>query len=201
MATKRLRALTRADLDALPSGSLTASGVPGEGFDPAEPWASAAIEQYGLVGVRAVNDDRTVAFVLVTPSFAVPTWHPAAAAGRTPGAAVVIALWISPDFARVGLARQVVDQLAARLFGRASCLDALAVSPSDSADLLRPEGDLLTAIGFAPSGLDHPAGTWLRLDLDRAVPDTPRWRSALAALMPWSTGSEPARWPSPASRD
>lgn len=203
MANKRLRALTRADLATLPTisphpGRLRAQFAAAQLYDAEQAWAAAAIDHYGLVGVQAVNLDQCDGYVLVVPSYAIPAGHPAESPARRPDSAMLIGLWTRPDYARVGLARQVVQSLAARLLGQVDSIEAVASQTGVPGDGLQPDRALLEAVGFTDAGIEHPHGVVLRFDLGATVPEPGRLRSALAALLPWATRPELVQAPSPA---
>ena len=53
-------------------------------------WVRAAEQRWGLCGVAALESDEVVGYLLLAPSFTVPSGHPLSRGPRTPDGAVLL---------------------------------------------------------------------------------------------------------------
>lgn len=196
MSRARIRRLGVPDLHRLPP---TCSACPlGTELHPgldhasngAATWARAAEADWGFCGVGVVDQDRIVAYLLLSPPLHVPRVGPQSGFGLNPDAAVVMSVRVLEEYAGAGLGRQLVQAAAARIFrtpfvaletrgalGRGSC----AVPPVG----------FLEAVGFRIIH-PHPVQPGLRLELSRTVNWLPDLRPALDRVFDWVRPLPPA---------
>lgn len=171
MAVHRHRTLTPADLTLLAPADDCASLFIGVGHEDDLAWARAAQDRWGLCGVLAGTVEAPRGWVLVVPSPSVPARHPMASRSRTPDAAVLVAAHVTDD--DPACFRQLVQTLAARLVGQASCLEAVAGRRGARGRCEEPQLDWLLAAGFTDvTDDDHRRlgqAPRMRLDLRRTV--------------------------------
>lgn len=188
MRAQRLRPLAAASLSALPSCARCGS----RHLDDQQ-WARAAEQRWGLVGVGAVNNSRTIGYLLFAPAMNLPAGHPAQGWAPKADAAAIVSVYIEPDFRHFGVGKQLVQSAAARLVDQAPVLEAAGSLglPSCSA---APE-TWLSHHGFqrdcpgngASIQRQSPeARVHMRMELNRTV----KWRPSLKKLL------APA-WPAP----
>lgn len=188
--TRRLRPLVAAHLADLPHTCRTCPMGNEVEFahDPA--WARGAEDRWGLCGVAAEHDENVIGYLVVTPALTLPKAHPLTHWSRTPDSAVLVSLRVVDDWAGLGVGKQLVQSVAARLAGNASCLEA--VGTSGHATCVTPSIDWLDSVGFAPEGTTGvgPGGDELqRMQLNFST--TLRWRpdirGAWQAVSGWVT--------------
>ncbi len=111
------------------------------------------------------------AWLLVAPARALPAGHPLSRCSRTPDAVAVVGLH-HPEPDRPDLSRHLVQALASRVVGHASCVEAMASTGGD--DCRTPRRDLLEACGFTVEDSSPPLSddtVRMRLDLQATVYD------------------------------
>jgi GNAT superfamily N-acetyltransferase len=156
------RSCTRWELDAVHRARVEAEGC---GADAKASWLSTTLLDWGSCGLVARVDDAVVGYVLYAP----PAYLPGLAAYPTapvaPDAVALAALRVEPEHAGHGLARMLVQGMAADLARRGvRAVEAVASMPeSSAADCLIP-ADFLLAVGFT-TVRPHPRTPRLRLDL------------------------------------
>jgi GNAT superfamily N-acetyltransferase len=156
------RSCTRWELDAVHRSRVEEQGC---GADAKASWLSTTLLDWGSCGLVAQVDDAVVGYVLYAP----PAYLPGLAAYPTapvaPDAVALAALRVEPEHAGHGLARMLVQGMAADLARRGvRAVEAVASMPgSDATQCLIP-ADFLLAVGFTTVRA-HPRTPRLRLDL------------------------------------
>ncbi|GAB2476770.1 hypothetical protein GCM10027030_08690 [Luteococcus sediminum] len=177
MGARQTRPVLPTDLAGLDIDCPRSPGLRTVLTDAHAAWAHAAMQAWGLCGMRSEQGS----VVLVCPALHLPAGHPLQQWSRPAGAAHVLALSVAGD----GLSGQVptrwlVQSLARRLRGRASGLEAAGSRSGGMGDCTAAPAAWLEGAGFVVvegsrgDGLVH-----LQLDLGRTVP--------------WARGAELAR--------
>lgn len=205
MTSPRLRSLSRQGLRGLPASCGSCPLGEGVTVDPESTWVRAAEDQWGQVGVVAVDPakdpgpDAVMGYLLFCPPLHVPRRGPHQGGGLSPDAAVVLSIRVRPAYTGGGIGRQLVQAAAARVaradgLGRGlrpHRLRALEVRGTRlGGSCALPEVDFLQSCGFEISR-EHPLYPKLRLDLSSTV----RWRwslsSSLERLAEWVRPAPP----------
>lgn len=198
MTGTRLKPLTREGLRRVPASCDTCPLGPGSTIDPESTWVRAAEDEWGQVGVVAIDQarepgvDQVMGLLLFCPPLHAPRRGPHQGGGLSPDAAVVLSIRVRPEYAGSGVGRQLVQAAAARV-ARGHGLGSSLVSGRFGPHRLRalevrgtrlggscalPEVDFLHSCGFEITR-DHPVTPRLRLDLSSTV----RWRWSLSSSL------------------
>ena len=157
------RACTRWELDAVHRGRVEAEGG-GAGADAKAAWLSATLLDWGSCGQVVRIDGEVVGYALYAPPAYLPGLAAYATAPVSPDAVALAALRVEPEHADRGLARMLVQGMAADLARRGvRAVEAIASVGPGAADCLVP-ADFLLAVGFT-TVRPHPRTPRLRLDL------------------------------------
>lgn len=177
MKRSRFRPLTPASLGALevcPRGSDVPHGT-------SAPWARAAVEQFGLCGVVAIEDDQCVGHLLVCPTLHLPSRHPLSHWSRTPETAALLELHCD-EGAMAGTDRQLVQTIAGRLTGRVGGIEAAGSVGRSGCEWLDIEWAEQTGFTASEQSLE---GARLRLDMNSTITWRPGLRNAWGLLSGW----------------
>jgi GNAT superfamily N-acetyltransferase len=175
--TRRLAPLTRDSLDALPSpcrsctrwelDAVHRARVEAEwgGADAKAAWLSTTLLDWGSCGLVARVDSAVAGYVLYAPPAYLPGLAAYPTAPVSPDAVALAALRVEPEHAGHGLARMLVQGMAADLARRGvRAVEAVASMPGSSAPECLIPADFLLAVGFT-TVRPHPRTPRLRLDL------------------------------------
>lgn len=189
MSRARIRRLGVPDLHRLPQTCATCplgSGIqPGldRAANGAATWARAAAADWGFCGLGAVDEERIVAFLLLSPPLHVPRLGPQSGFGLNPDAAVVMSIRVVEEYAGMGLGRQLVQAAAGRIARTSFRALETRGAPGNGACAIPPIG-FLEAVGFTTID-PHPVHPRLRLELARTVSWLPDLRPALDRVVGW----------------
>jgi GNAT superfamily N-acetyltransferase len=180
---RRLAPLTRDSLDELPSpcrsctrwelDAVHRSRVEAEGAaaDAKATWLSSTLLDWGSCGQVVRVDGIIAGYALYAPPAYLPGLAAYPTAPVSPDAVALAALRVEPEHAGHGLARMLVQGMAADLVRRGvRAVEAVASAQDSSADVpdcLIP-ADFLLAVGFTTVRA-HPRTPRLRLDLRSAA--------------------------------
>jgi GNAT superfamily N-acetyltransferase len=158
------RSCTRWELDAVHRGRVEGQG---RGVEAKESWLSATLLDWGSCGQVVSVDGEVVGYALYAP----PAYLPGLAAYPTapvaPDAVALAALRVDADHVDKGLARMLVQAMAADLVRRGvRAVEAIATTDADVECLVPAE--FLLAVGFTTVRA-HPRTPRLRLDLRSTV--------------------------------
>ena len=175
--TRRLAPLTRDSLDDLPSpcrsctrwelDAVHRARVEAEfgGADAKAAWLSTTLLDWGSCGLVARVDATVAGYVLYAPPAYLPGLAAYPTAPVSPDAVALAALRVEPEHAGHGLARMLVQGMAADLARRGvRAVEAVASMPGSSAPECLIPADFLLAVGFT-TVRPHPRTPRLRLDL------------------------------------
>ncbi len=140
----------------------------GRTVSPDTPWAVAARERWGWIGVSALADGVPVGTILVAPSDE----------ATGPSAAMVMVAWVRPGEVRSGLGRHLVQSLSAGLLPRQTRFIAARGSRRHLSCAALPR-DFLRSVGFSRASDER---LW-RLDLDQTAVERPSLREVLERLV------------------
>lgn len=179
---RRLAPLTRDSLDDLPSPcrscvrwelpavARAAAERDGTGADEKASWLSATLLDWGSCGQVVQVDGAVVGYALYAPPAYLPGLAAYPTAPVSPDAVALAALRVEPDHADRGLARTLVQGMAADLVRRGvKAVEAVASARGDEPCLV--PADFLLSVGFT-TVRPHPRTPRLRLDLRTTSP----WR-------------------------
>ena len=192
----RFRRFGTADLHRLPP---TCPGCPlgaelQPGLDPAgngaATWARAAEAEWGFCGLGVVDEDRVVAYLLLTSPLHLPRNGPQSGFGVNPDAAVGMSVRVLEEYAGCGLGRQLVQAAAARIARTQFQALETRACPGAGACAIPPAG-FLEAVGFTAIQ-PHPLNPRYRLDLSRTVRWLPDWRPVFDRVLDWVRPLPPA---------
>lgn len=136
--------------------------------DPQQPWARAAMDQWGLCGGQVLDEECATVTALVCPGLQVPPSHPLQHWSKAPAGAHLLALHLVSLQDAEAATRLVVQYLVRRLAGHVDTLEALATTGEP--DVLRPRDQWLCGAGFVV--IDERPGSSevrMRLEVGRAV--------------------------------
>lgn len=215
MRLRRLRPLSAADLALLP-GDCACGGR--RMLAASAAWAHAGIERYGICGVAAFDGAEPIGWLLISPALNLPAAHPLASGPRDADAAQLLQAHVVEAWRGIGIGRQMMQSLAARLVPSSTGIDAMGSGPgsglgsavgpggapasSAGAPCLAPPISWLEDVGFVEvathQATGEPAGAHetlsprrrMRLDLHR----TRRWTPDPTRALSWARG-----WAGPAS--
>ena len=157
------RACTRWELDAVHRARVEAEGG-SAGADAKADWLSATLLDWGSCGQVARIDGAVAGYALYAPPAYLPGLAAYATAPVSPDAVALAALRVEPEHADRGLARMLVQGMAADLARRGvRAVEAIASAGPGPTDCLVP-ADFLLAVGFT-TVRPHPRTPRLRLDL------------------------------------
>ena len=160
------RSCTRWELDAVSRSRVEAEGGAACAAAKAA-WLSAALLDWGSCGQVVRVDGVAVGYALYAPPAYLPGLGAYATAPVAPDAVALAALRVEPEHAGRGLARMLVQGMAADLVRRGvRAVEAIATT-DDEAHCLVP-ADFLLAVGFTTVRA-HPRTPRLRLDLRSTV--------------------------------
>lgn len=189
MSRPRLSPLTLTGLADLP---ITCQGcVLGHPIQPAidetgQPatWARSAHADWGFCGIVAHQSDRVMGFLLLSAPLHVPRIGPQSGVALNPDAVVVMNLRVLPEYAGVGIGRQLVQSAAGRLTRtHFQALEALATTTNPSCAI--PSVSFLESVGFTRLD-DHLMNPRMRLEFSRTVRWVPDLRPAWDRLVGWA---------------
>lgn len=189
MTRARIRRLGVLDLHRLPptcpTCPLGASGQPGldRAANGAATWARAADADLGFCGVGVADQDRIIAYLLLSPPLHVPRVGPQSGFGLNPDAAVVMSVRVLEEYAGAGLGRQLVQAAAGRIARTPFRALETRGAPGNGACVIPPVG-FLEAVGFTTIHA-HPIHPRLRLELSRTVSWLPDLRPAFDRVAGW----------------
>lgn len=185
MRIGRIHPVAAAEVRQLPTCCAQCCGEIGPDATATPSWALAADQRFGLSGVVARDDDAVIGWLLVAPAFNLPRHHPLSQAPRTADVAIVVGACVLPGYRDAGVARQLVQTLAARLTGSVEAIEALASTGSEHVHT--PAAAWLEEVGFqvVPGGTSSPNLVRMRLDLASTVRWLPDLKSAWDALTGW----------------
>ncbi len=153
----------------------------GHEVDALTPWAVHGQQAWGRIGVAVSEGDATVGLLLLAPV-------------EQPRAAMVMTLWVAPDYVRQGLGRRLVQASAAGMLAR----DVHVILGRGSRvrkHCATPPVDFLRAVGFVRGLDDSQRQRLYRLDLDQAVTERPslfdvlgRWVGSIGPIRPEPAG-------------
>lgn len=178
--SRRLAPLTRDSLDELPSPCRSCTrweldavhrarveAVDG-GPEAKASWLSSTLLDWGSCGQVVRVDGVVVGYALYAPPAYLPGLAAYPTAPVSPDAVALAALRVEPEQADRGLARTLVQGMAADLARRGvRAVEAVASASSEHGECLVP-ADFLLAVGFTTVRA-HPRTPRLRLDLRSAV--------------------------------
>ena len=159
------RSCTRWELDAVTRGRVEAEGG---GADAKASWLSATLLDWGSCGQVVRVDGAVVGYALYAPPAYLPGLGAYATAPVAPDAVALAALRVEPDHADQGLARMLVQGMAADL-ARRGVRAVEAVASARGEDPCLVPADFLLAVGFT-TVRPHPRTPRLRLDLRSTAP-------------------------------
>ena len=162
------RTCTRWELDAVHRSRVEADGGAG---DAKAAWLSSTLLDWGSCGQVVRVDGEVAGYALYAPPAYLPWLAAYATAPVSPDAVALAALRVEPEHADHGLARMLVQGMAADLARRGvRAVEAIASATPGAVDCLVP-ADFLLAVGFT-TVRPHPRTPRLRLDLR----STAAWR-------------------------
>ena len=180
---RRLAPLTRDSLDELPSPCRTCTRweldavhrarveAGGGGAQAKASWLSSTLLDWGSCGQVVRVDGVVAGYALYAPPAYLPGLAAYATAPVSPDAVALAALRVEPEHAGHGLARMLVQGVAADLVRRGvRAVEAIASADGHGAECLVP-ADFLLAVGFTTVRA-HPRTPRMRLDLR----STAAWR-------------------------
>jgi GNAT superfamily N-acetyltransferase len=170
--TSPCRSCVRWELDAVHRGRVEAEGAAAEAKAS---WLSSTLLDWGSCGQVVRIDGAIAGYALYAPPAYLPGLGAYATAPVSPDAVALAALRIEPEHADRGLARMLVQGMAADLVRRGvRAVEAVATTqptdPEGEAHCLVP-ADFLLAVGFT-TVRPHPRTPRMRLDLR----STAAWR-------------------------
>jgi GNAT superfamily N-acetyltransferase len=170
--TSPCRSCVRWELDAVHRGRVEAEGAAAEAKAS---WLSSTLLDWGSCGQVVRVDGAIAGYALYAPPAYLPGLGAYATAPVSPDAVALAALRIEPEHADRGLARMLVQGMAADLVRRGvRAVEAVATTqptdPESEAHCLVP-ADFLLAVGFT-TVRPHPRTPRMRLDLR----STAAWR-------------------------
>lgn len=161
------RTCTRWELDPVARGRVEREDG---GIEAKETWLSATLLDWGSCGLVVRVDDTVVGYALYAPPAYLPGLGSYPTAPLAPDAVALAALRVLPEHADRGLARMLVQGMAADLARRGvRAVEAVAASSGSGigTECLVP-ADFLLAVGFT-TVRPHPRTPRLRLDLRTTV--------------------------------
>jgi len=162
------RTCTRWELDAVHRSRVEADGG---GGDAKAAWLSSTLLDWGSCGQVVRLDGEVAGYALYAPPAYLPGLAAYPTAPVSPDAVALAALRVEPEHADHGLARMLVQGMAADLARRGvRAVEAIASATPGAVDCLVP-ADFLLAVGFT-TVRPHPRTPRLRLDLR----STAAWR-------------------------
>ena len=162
------RTCTRWELDAVHRSRVEADGG---GGDAKAAWLSSTLLDWGSCGQVVRVDGEVSGYALYAPPAYLPGLAAYPTAPVSPDAVALAALRVEPEHADHGLARMLVQGMAADLARRGvRAVEAIASATPGAVDCLVP-ADFLLAVGFT-TVRPHPRTPRLRLDLR----STAAWR-------------------------
>lgn len=161
------RACTRWELDPVQRGRL---GDEPAGIEAKESWLSATLLDWGSCGQVARVDGAVVGYALYAPPAYLPGLGSYPTAPIGPDAVALATLRVEPEYAGRGVARMLVQGMAADLVRR-GVRAVEAVASVEGAEPCLVPADFLLAVGFT-TVRPHPRTPRLRLDLR----STAAWR-------------------------
>jgi GNAT superfamily N-acetyltransferase len=161
------RACTRWELDPVQRGRL---GDEPAGIEAKEAWLSATLLDWGSCGQVARIDGAVAGYALYAPPADLPGLGSYPTAPVAPDAVALATLRVEQDYAGRGVARMLVQGMAADLVRR-GVRAVEAVASVDGAEPCLVPADFLLAVGFT-TVRPHPRTPRLRLDLR----STAAWR-------------------------
>jgi len=162
------RTCTRWELDAVHRSRVEADGG---GGDAKAAWLSSTLLDWGSCGQVVRVDGEVAGYALYAPPAYLPGLAAYPTAPVSPDAVALAALRVEPEHADHGLARMLVQGMAADLARRGvRAVEAIASATPGAVDCLVP-ADFLLAVGFT-TVRPHPRTPRLRLDLR----STAAWR-------------------------
>ncbi len=161
------RSCTRWELDAVARGRVEAEGC---GAEAKAEWLSSTLLDWGSCGLVVRVDGEIAGYALYAPAAYLPGLAAYPTTPIAPDAVALAALRVEPAWAGRGLARMLVQGMAADLVRRGvKAVEAVATTRGDSECLV--PADFLLALGFT-TVRPHPRTPRLRLDLRSTSP----WR-------------------------
>jgi GNAT superfamily N-acetyltransferase len=158
------RACTRWELDAVHRSRVEAEGA---GADAKATWLTSTLLDWGSCGQVVRVDGAVAGYALYAPPAYLPGLAAYPTAPVSPDSVALAALRVEPEHAGHGLARMLVQGMAADLARRGvRAVEAVAWAPDQgpgAPDCLIP-ADFLLAVGFTTVRA-HPRTPRLRLDL------------------------------------
>ena len=159
------RSCTRWELDAVHRSRVEAAE---EGADAKAAWLSSTLLDWGSCGLVVRVDGAVAGYALYAPPAYLPGLAAYPTAPVSPDAVALAALRVEPEYADRGLARMLVQGMAADLARRGvRAVEAIASASGDPGECLVP-ADFLLAVGFT-TVRPHPRAPRLRLDLRSTV--------------------------------
>ena len=159
------RSCTRWELDPVARGRVESDG---SAADAKASWLSSTLLDWGSCGQVVRVDGRVVGYALYAPPAYLPGLGAYPTAPVAPDAVALAALRVEPEHADAGLARMLVQGMAADLARRGvRAVEAVASSRGDMACLV--PADFLLSVGFT-TVRPHPRTPRLRLDLRSTAP-------------------------------
>ncbi len=169
--TSPCRSCVRWELDAVHRGRVEADGGCAEAKAS---WLSSTLLDWGSCGLVVRIDGAIAGYALYAPPAYLPGLGAYATAPVSPDAVALAALRVEPEFADRGLARMLVQGMAADLVRRGvravEAVSTTEVPVDDTPHCLVP-ADFLLAVGFT-TVRPHPRTPRMRLDLR----STAAWR-------------------------
>ena len=154
------RSCTRWELDAVARGRVEAEGT---AADAKAAWLSSTLLDWGSCGQVVRIDDAVVGYALYAPPAYLPGLAAYPTAPLSPDAVALAALRVESEYADRGLARMLVQGMAADLARRGvRAIEAVASAHGEPSCLV--PADFLLAVGFT-TVRPHPRTPRLRLDL------------------------------------
>lgn len=159
------RSCTRWELDAVARGRVDDEAC---GADAKAAWLSSTLLDWGSCGLVVRVDGEVAGYALYAPSAYLPGLADYPTSPVSPDAVALAALRVEPAWAGRGLARMLVQGMAADLVRRGvRAVEAVASTRGDAQCLL--PADFLLALGFT-TVRPHPRTPRLRLDLRSTAP-------------------------------
>lgn len=160
------RSCTRWELDAVSRARVEAQGD-AESAAAKAAWLSATLLDWGSCGQVVRVDGEVVGYALYAPPAFLPGLAAYATAPVAPDAVALAALRVEPEHAGRGLARMLVQGMAADLVRR-GVRAVEAIASTDPAVPCLVPADFLLAVGFT-TVRPHPRTPRMRLDLRSTV--------------------------------
>ena len=165
--TSPCRSCTRWELDPVARGRVEADGE-GAGVAAKESWLSSTLLDWGSCGQVVRVDGEVAGYALYAPPAYLPGLGSYPTAPVAPDAVLLAALRVREEDADRGLARVLVQGMAADLVRRGvRAVEAIAATGPDQPCLV--PADFLLAVGFT-TVRPHPRTPRLRLDLRSTAP-------------------------------